>query len=70
MRKEIYKEMFDRYELYLKLKSEMEAVYAYKWPKAMYYGTIEWHESTDKLSDILYKLREGWIGSPEWIEEV
>lgn len=66
----ISKELYERYELFLDLKDEMDKIYRYKWPTAVWNGTTEWRESTDRLSDILYKLKEHWIERPELIEEV
>jgi len=70
VRKQIDKELIERYDLYIDLKDELDKVYRYKWPVAMWNGTTEWRECTDKLSDILWKKQECWIERPELIEEV
>ena len=67
---DIDKNLLDKYATYLELQAEFAKIYRYTWPTAMWNGTTEWRESTDKLSDILYKLKEAWIERPELIEEV
>ena len=67
--KKIDEELIERYELFLDLKDEMDKVYRYKW-LVHTWNAIEWRESTDKLSDILWKKKEHWIERIQIIEEV
>lgn len=57
------------YDMFAEMKNEMNKVYVYRWSTTTYEGITEWKESTDRLSDILYKLKEQWVEQVELIEE-
>jgi hypothetical protein len=65
----IDQDMLDKYELYKKLKKEMNQIYQYKFARALY-NTTQWHESTDKLYDIIYKQQEHMIERPKLMKKV
>lgn len=66
----INKEMFDKYELYRSLKRDFEKSYHYEFCVESYNEPAKWCESTDTLSNIMFKAKEFWSIPPKIIEEV
>lgn len=69
MNKIIGNQLIERYERFIGLQNEMYEVYRYR-HAIVRNDVTQWVEATDRLSHILWKMKERWIERPELIEKV